>query len=273
MFNLEDSINTFIGNFNPLNIASTMEILDRLEKYKKLDLKRISDKELFDLTLKTIPCCNVIWRNYKEGLQFFRVRKLEEDAYLYSKDLIYPPKKYVKVRGKLNDIRESMLYVSRDQVTPFYEVKAKVGERYAMIGYEVVQGENIQATVIGLNNSYSNEMKLNEQGNINSRIIEQFFYTEFTKDVGKGTEHLYRTSTMLAKNFFDVPNCDAYEYPSVAINRNINLAIKPQAVDKKLKIISVENIEITGMDERNIKFNRISTAQSITSGKIEYKKF
>lgn len=270
MINLEESINNFIKNSNPLNSTPTMEILDRLEKYKKIDLKRISDKELFNLTLKTIPCCNVMCRNYEEKLQFFRVRKLEEDEYRYTKELIYPPKKYVKVRGRLNDIGESMLYVSRDQVTPFYEVKAKIGERYAMIAYEVVQGENIQATVIGLKNSYSDEMKLNEQGKINGRIIDQFFYTEFTKDVGKGTEHLYRVSNMLSKIFFDTPNCDAYEYPSVAFNRNVNLAIKPQAVDKKLKIISVENIEIIEMNESGIKFNRISTAKSITNGEIGY---
>lgn len=273
MFNLEESINNFIKHSSPLNSTPTMEILDRLEKYKKIDLKRISDKELFDLTLKTIPCCNVTWRNYGEKLQFFRVRKLEENQYIYTKELIYPPKKYVKVRGRLNDIKESMLYVSRDQVTPFYEVKAKVGERYAMIGYEILQGENIQATVIGLNNPYSDDMKLNEQGKINYRIIEQFFYTEFTKDVGKGTEYLYKISTMLAKNFFDIPNCDAYEYPSVALNRNVNLAIKPQAVDKKLKIISVENIEITDMNESNIEFKRVSIAKSITKGKIEYHEF
>ncbi|APM40534.1 hypothetical protein [Clostridium kluyveri] len=266
---IENLILEFRKKHNPLNTIPTMEILSMLERYKKIDLKRISNKKLFNLTLETIPCCNVGSRSYISGSKFYRVREYFGKNYENINELSYKPKHLVTKMGRLNDVGESMLYVSNDQITPFYEVKAKVGGKYTAICYEVREGLKLLAYVIG-GGTNPNDTSLNEQGKINSTIIDQFFYTEFTRDVGKGIEYLYRISNMLAKNFFDMPGCEAYEYPSVALNRNKNLAVKPEAVDKKLKIVSVENIELKTISENEVEFNRISIATRINDKTIEY---
>ena len=272
MINIEDSINEFIMQSNPLNTIPTLEILDKLEKYRRLDLKRISDNELFKLTLETVPVCNISCKCYRSGTKLYRVREYLGNEFTKLSELLYVPSKLVKTRGRLNDVGESILYVSLDPVTPFHEVKAKVGKSYCVITYEICEEEQIQVSTIG-ENSYWILNNLNSQGEINSKIIDQFFYTEFTKEVGKGTEYLYRTSTMLAKNFFDIPNSDGYEYPSVAVNRNINLAIKPDSVDKKVKVVGVENITIKSITDKNIEFDRISVATHITKdGEVIYYK-
>lgn len=269
MFNTDDEIKKIIKSNNPLNNISTLDILNKIERYRNIDLKRISNKKLFELTLETIPVCAVSSHVYRSGVKFYRLRGPIENEINDTNKLLYAPKECVKKRGRLNDVGESILYVSLDQVTPFYEIKAEVGKTYAMITYEVCEGESINASIIGKSNPEMIDT-LTEQGVNNCKIIDQFFFSEFTKEVGVGTEYLYRTSLMIAKNFFDIPNCDAYEYPSVALNRNINLAIKSEAVDKKLKIIKVENIELLEMLDNRINFNKISESVDIGKYTVKY---
>jgi hypothetical protein len=269
--NLEKSIKNFFEQSNPLNSTSTLQVLSRIEKYKNIDLKRISDKELFNLTLETIPCCNVRSIVLQKGTRLYRLRKLEDGkAFENVKELIYPPAKYVKVRGRFNEKKESILYASLDETTPFFEVKAEDGEEYALIEYEIQSEEGIQVTIIAMDDTSGLE-GLNEVGKVNHKILEQFLYTEFTKDVGKGTEHLYRISTMLAKNFLDIPNCEGYLYPSVAFGRQHNIAIKPFAVDNKIKVVGVKNIRLTEIsDMGEVKGEIISYSVNISENKIIY---
>lgn len=256
-----------------LNNVPTLDILDRLDKYKKIDLKKISQKKLNELTLDTIPECIIHNKTYKEGTKFYRVREYCGKEFTNLSELLYVPSKLVTKRGRINNIGESILYVSLDKVTPFFEVKAEEGKAYCLISYEICENEKIQVSKIG-NNTIDSSMKLNKQGEINFKIIDQFFNTEFTKEVGKGTEYLYRVSTTIAKNFFDVPNSDGYEYSSVALNRNSNLAIKPKSVDKKLKVIGAENIIIKKMEEDKIEFIRISSLKNILDdGVLIYENF
>lgn len=58
-------------------------------------------------------------------------------------------------------------------------------------------------------------------------LFEDFLYEEFTREVGKGTEHLYRTSEMIAKWWFDLPEQDAWAYPSVQSRPKLNVVFRP----------------------------------------------
>ncbi|MEK4349669.1 hypothetical protein MKX41_02400 [Paenibacillus sp. FSL R5-0475] len=257
---------------NPLNSMNTLELLQRLEKYKKVDLKRISQSDLFDLTLTTLPILNICSRNINMGTKLFRVRRKRAGMLFESKlDAWYPDPKYVTEMQRLNDIGEPMLYTSFDQATPFYESKAATGDSFALFEYEVKKDHIIQATSIGMNDGVLGGM-LNEQGIINDKIIEQFLHTEFTKEVGSGTEYLYRISNMLAKNFYDIPNCDGYMYPSVAIGSGINVAIKPKSVDEKLLLNSVTNVIVINLTlDSNVEVSIESRSTSIEAeGRINY---
>ena len=77
---------------------------------------------------------------------------------------------------------------------------------------------------------------LNKDGRINNKIINDFIISEFTKPVGKGTEYLYKVSNVIARNFMDMPYCDAYVYPSIAnYKKGWNVAIKPESALKNIK--------------------------------------
>lgn len=271
--NLEDVLNQMISDFeangNPLNNMPTMEVLSRLEKYKKMDLKRVTKEELFRITMETIPCCNVGMMTYSSEMKFYRVREYFDCDYTDTSQLFYPPKEYVKKMGRLNNIGESMLYVSIDPVTPFHELKAEVDKKYTVICYKIKEGCTLTSTVVGAGTNL-NDDGLTELGKVNSKIIDQFFYSEFTKDVSVGQEYLYKITNMLAENFFDLHECEAYEYPSVALNRNINLAIKPAAVDTKLEIVSVENILLKSITESEVHGEQINRAVNIGAKTVEY---
>lgn len=269
--NLEESIQSFLVQKNPLNSTSTLEVLARIERYKKADLKRISDKELFNLTLETLPSCNVCYRVIPTGTRLYRLRKIEQGKiYKSINELGYPPAKYVKTRGRFNEKGESILYVSFDEITTFHEVKAKVGEEYALIEYEITSEEGINVTAVGMMEP-TEIQGLNETGKVNHKIIEQFLYTEFTKDVGVGSEHLYRISTMLAKNFLDMPNCEGYLYPSVALGRKPNIAIKPEIADEKVKVRSVRNIRVGQiLNNGEVEGEILKTSKVIINQVVEY---
>jgi len=93
------------------------------------------------------------------------------------------------------------------------------------------------------------EKFLSEQGEINRKIIDQFLYTEFTKDVGKGTEYLYRISNKIVDTFYNMPTYDGYIYPSIAFKTGQNVGIKHFSADRKIKIKSVKNIIIESLSE------------------------
>jgi hypothetical protein len=261
-----------MSNFNhSLNDMKTSDLLQRLENYKKVDLQRISDEELSSLTSETIPSFSLLTVRFSEGTKLYRVRsKKPGQLYTSKSDVWYPPPEYVTKRQRLNEAGESILYTSLDRVTPFHEVRAKANQYFAHFEYEIVKGADICVTSIGLNHKHP-EGFLDKQGEINSQIIDQFLFTEFTKDVGVGTEYLYRISVMIAKNFFDGPDSVGYMFPSVAFNKGTNLALKPIARNK-LKLNKVTNVKVKELEELGgIHIDIESVSKSIQSdGTIIY---
>ena len=119
----------------------------------------------------------------------------------------------VKTDGRVNLKREPMLYCSTDNITPLYECDIKSGDCYTLIQYSVKENEKLIGYLVG------NEIEpenLNEIEKINNKNINDFIISEFTNQVGKGTEYLYKISNVIAQNFMDMLFCDAYVYLSVA---------------------------------------------------------
>lgn len=124
------------------------------------------------------------------------------------------------------------MYTSTEQITPIYECDIKENDCYALIQYTVKPEQKLIGYTIGVE---SEVQGLNETGMINNKIIGDFILSEFTKPVGQGTEYLYKISNVIAKNFMDMPFCDAYVYPSVAnYKKGWNVAIKPESAVKKI---------------------------------------
>lgn len=175
--------------------------------------------------------------NYPAGTRFYRVRTLPDDdrkipLRTMSKisDCWEPPENIV-IAGRLNRDNESLLYTA--PMSPFVaveEMKVPDGELFSLIVYEAI--EQIDVTMIG---SQPNIEGLNGEEVLRVKMIQDFLKHEFIRDVGVGTEYLYRISESITKDYFDLPPDfqDAWCYPSIAKKGHFNVCFRK---DKRSKL-------------------------------------
>ncbi len=235
-----------------LDKTSIDELLDRIEKFREIDLKTISDKELkkrvkqvisYNLKNKSYGGLVVHTTTFKAGTPFYRIRKFEttdlnvaRNKMQIEKDAWEPP--IVKYRGRLNNIGESLLYTCPfSQETAVKEMKIREGEIFALMTYRAK--ENIEALKIG---EWKENKGLTKEQNQKLRIINNFLYSEFTKDVGVGTEYLYRVSEIITKDYFNILPLEkqqAWCYPSVQSKQAYNVCFRPKIHREVLELKGV----------------------------------
>ena len=138
---------------------------------------------------------------YASGTKFYRVRSIPEDDHILplrsmskTADCWEPPREIVGI-GRLNKEGEPLLYTS--PIDPFVaigELKVPDGERFSLIVYEAV--EDVNVAMIG---GAVHTDGLDDADALKVEMIQGFLRDEFTRDVGQGTEFLYRISEVIAK--------------------------------------------------------------------------
>ena len=258
---------------NPLNSLNTMELLSKIEEFKRLDLKTASINDITMKVCQTLSCMIVTSSVFKEGTRLYRVRSLKSDLSNMPKifqDIWLPPVEKVKADGRVNLQGQPVLYTSTEQITPLYECNIADGDYYAIIQYSVKPGQELIGYCVG--NGVEPD-DLNETGKINNKIINDFLVSEFSKPVGKGTEYLYKLSNVICQSFMDMPFCDAYVYPSVAhYKKGWNVAIKPNSANCKIAFDCVLICRSGGFDSSgNHVFQVLHKANLDTDNNLVYR--
>ncbi|AQY69520.1 hypothetical protein PverR02_20975 [Pseudomonas veronii] len=181
---------------------------------------------------------------YPKGTRFYRVRALDKEDTIIplrgmrtEDDAWNPPAKFVKA-GRLNIEGESLLYTAPiNPKVAIEEMKISDNEAFSLIVYESTQ--DISATAIGISQETPN---LNAEERLKTALINDFLTHEFTRDVGVGTEYLYKTSETIIKDYFDLPPQvqDAWCYPSVAEKKCVNVCFRPNNAKEKLRLVGVQ---------------------------------
>ena len=257
---------------NLLNTIDTLQLLKKIEEFKKIDLKNTSMEEISLKSLETLSCMIVSECIFKRNEKLFRVRKLTDDSNNQIKtfnDIWHPPESKIKNFGRVNLKGEPILYCSTDSETPLYECNINEKDSYALIQYSIKENNELIGYLVG---NKEEPEGLNQIGKINNRIINDFIISEFTKPVGEGTEFLYKVSNVIAKNFMDMPFADAYVFPSIAnYKKGWNVAIKPKSALQKIKF---DCVCICNLKEYCSKGGYISEikhkASSIKNNKLVY---
>ena len=191
---------------------------------------------------------------FAAGTRFYRVRTIPSEdrdsigppspsmsrirAMSRIRDCWEPPKEVVPV-GRLNRAGQPLLYTSpRNFLVAIDEMKIEDGECCSLIVYEAA--DNVKIAVIG--NSHPSIGALDEYSTMKMEMIDGFLRDEFTRDVGPGTEYLYRLSEVIAKSWFDLPPevQDAWCYPSIVDKNSCNVAFRPDRRREKLRLIGVQ---------------------------------
>jgi hypothetical protein len=226
------------------DVLTTEKIEKKISRLKSLNLREIDDATL-RLAIKDVisykpdPSANhsVVsmvssHRTIIKGTNLYRVRtcgtnpledmKIENDAW-------NPPVEFVK-QGRVNQKKESLLYVAEGMETAIKEIKIKTNQYFWLIVYELKK----DIRVVNIGNSTNEESKFTP---IHNKIAD-FLRNEFTREVKYGEEYKYRVSNMIAKEFYPykIYNFEGWSYPSVANKGLYSLCLDPKIARKKMKV-------------------------------------
>jgi hypothetical protein len=249
-------IKEFLYNVDPT------ELHEKICSFRLLDFKKLSYQDVQSQILKVITfntpsgsrsVLTPSMSSYPTGTKFYRVRPLaEDDRKLPLRDMGLisdcwePPNSIVKA-GRLNKAKEALLYTA-----PMYpsiaveELKIPDNQLFSLIVYEAI--EPINVTSIGL--PY-NGPTLSKENLLKHRMIQDFLHHEFARDVGEGTEYLYKISESIVKDYFDLPPelHDAWCYPSVAKKGGCNDCFRSTSRDKiKLHGVQIASVSRSESD-------------------------
>lgn len=246
-------VNEDFGKLRRMIITKRLEELDvigyltKISEFRKLNRKKISDGQLFSEMMSLFSVDNKVTLlpitvPFKKDYLFYRIRNLGKEYALNQlkiQDFWSPPDHMIKNYGRINKPKESILYTSLSIDGCLEEISLNNEDIFLIMQYKTKR--DIKATQIGgdLNINTLNLESNKAEGNY--AIINNFINEEFSREVGIGTEHLYKTSELIAKSFFDLPPewQDAWTFPSIQEKSNMNIAFRKKTAEEILNLNSV----------------------------------
>lgn len=233
---------------NYLRKVDIHKLQEKISNFRKLDIKNISEVDLFQNIYKVLCEGNLGFKyipnigKYNINKVFYRARILGdiddlENVMQTKQDFWSPPEKFVKNYGRLNKPGESLLYTAPNPITCVNELKIEPEQVFVLIKYKAI--DKIKANIICGDYDYDGMNIKDEKAKFVNEMLNNFLKEEYSREVGIGTEHLYRTSEMIAKNFFDLPPMvfqDAWAYVSTFDKKSYNVCFRPDIAQMKLML-------------------------------------
>jgi len=166
-------------------------------------------------------------RTYPKETKFFRARPINDDdtkiplqTISRVTDAWEPPAEIVKTQGRLNKVKQGILYCCPgDPDLAIDEARARGNKFVAIMVYCSVRTINV--AVLG---DYSISKIPKDKM---SHMFYSFLEEEFGRDVPKGHEQRYSITRAVAETFFTYPEQDAWCYRSVQSPLKFNAAFLP----------------------------------------------
>lgn len=262
MMDNRDLLTDYLENSSLTHIKSIKlkNIIDKIRHFRKLNFQNMSDMDLGNAIMDVL-CENGRFdylcqtSKYPQGTPFFRVRRLSssiisEMNFKNYNDFWEPPASVIKKPGRLNKIGESLLYtVPVLAEVAIQETHINNGDFFALIKYIALKDINVN--VIGGDINYSVRGITDENIILVNNLHTDFLRDEFSRDVGEGTEYLYRISERIAKDYFDLPESvqDAWAYSSVKDKTKYNVCFRPK---KAHELLELQGAVLCKLEDGNI---------------------
>lgn len=226
------------------------ELVSQVSEFKMMNFNEISEKEISSRISNILNVKQDKFQqtpllrdflSYQKGTVFYRVRDLDcEEKEIFciplktiktENDIWNRPAKDCKMQ-RLNSDGESLLYTTEDKLIAIKEKKILDSENFILIIYESIN--DIEVSHIGLNPKIEG---LSNEEQIKFIIINDFLTDMFIRDVGAGTEYLYKITNVISKRYFKIPldYSAGYAYPSTADKSKINVCFFDEDIKAKLK--------------------------------------
>lgn len=248
-----DQVKNYLGNRGLKDFLSNITFEDiedkrelfRLINFSSLDehslFRVISDTFSFNINGISMSMLMPMFSYYKRNTIFYRIRKVVNNDCVFpiitlqvEQDVWNPPAQFVTKLGRLNKIGEPLLYTCPESPIPaVLETRIPEGERFCLIEYEAIK--DVKVVNIGV---WKSNPDLSEEENLKMRMMMNLLGDLFSRDVGDGTEFLYRLSERIAKDYFDLPLevQDGWCYPSVAFKLFLNVCFRPEIAKSVLRV-------------------------------------
>lgn len=204
-----------------------------------------------------------------------RICNNQHDGFNNISDIIYPPEEYVVKAGRLNNINESIFYLSTGYHAALSEVHANVGDYIQLTEFKFKKNKFINCCSIGevskffkwgdsrFEDEIRSAVKETDPASIDSLIFADAFLASLLSD-SKADDNEYIYTRTLSQLIFKNNKINAISYPGVQSEEQKNFAIKPSAADETFKIarstvIRVADKYLCGM----YKFDIIKEAKAI----------
>jgi len=266
-----------------LSFVDAGYLIDKIREFRELPIKGMTKQEVATAVNKVLcfetpsgmtAILNPPIMTYPKGTRFYRVRTLDQtDTIIPLRDMKTesdawnPPAQFVKA-GRLNIEGESLLYTA--PINPrvaIEEMKIADNSNFALIVYESTHDINV--ATIGINQEISG---LNSEEKLKMSLINDFLTHEFTRDVGIGTEYLYKISETIIKDYFDLPPQiqDAWCYPSVAEKRSFNVCFRPENAKQKLRLVGVQIVSFQRQGDAGLVNAKCIASGFVHNGVFQY---
>lgn len=206
------------------------EIRNRIKDFRDHAENGIPDQQCIDAVLSifgNVFSFAIESKRYDAGTIFFRARPIPNDDTTLPLSTIRSvgdawekPEHLVGVQGRLNSVRQSILYCCvGDPDLAIDEARARSNKHVAIMVYK--SKRPIKVAVLG---DYSNSNLPKDEV---SSLFYSFLDEEFSKTVLPGFEGRYSITRAIADTFFNYPEQDAWCYRSVQSSDKFNIAFLP----------------------------------------------
>lgn len=208
--------------------------------------------EIYDKFSFLLGFYDVVNYNFSYSGIIWRGRICDSElGYENIKEVGFPPKELTPV-NRLNEQFDPLLYSSINQYAILDEIGADEGSYVHMVGYSTIQEKPLRLGFVGemahthrwgnarLSDSLGEQLR-KIMGDMSldvglSAVYTDAFISSILQDP-KASDNNYLHSRILASLLFKKQNdLDGLVYPSIALEHSMNFAIKPNAVEQKLKM-------------------------------------
>jgi hypothetical protein len=227
------------------------DLKNKIEEFKE----NIFEDESIDDIIKQLQSFynsyNIIGLNVGNIL-IFRVRKLEFNEEHNNINCLWaPPPECVDKIGRSNDISESLFYAAFDPLTSILEARITEGDEFSIAVYLLDQKDDWDLSSVVIQTPKSNILEKSELKEY-SIMLSKFMVDEFTKEVEKGQEYLYKKSCAISKILLQLPYKDSIVYPSIQNKNKTNIVMTEEKAKDRIKLKSVLKCKLIKIKENNI---------------------
>jgi hypothetical protein len=218
-------------------------VLEAIEEWRSIDLRTAAPEQIIGRmkAFRDKVQFGVVQVNSSSPPKLWRVRpRRRGESFDALGDLWEPPVGKPGL-GRCNQAGSPLLYCSKDLATALDECEVTTGEELLLVRYATARTLRLSRIVGDFDPRQDGVSSMFDEDGLNAyRILREFFRSEFTKPVGKGTEWLYMISAAVCEVWAASHDADGWLYPSVRSpgEGNDNIALFPASAHAKLRIES-----------------------------------